>query len=210
MWVFCSSGFGAAGTEMGWKPAFCRGLFWWIWCCQNSKGRLKSRMKPRFFFLFLIKYNIYSRLFCSGENRGYGFVSDFLHLPKGSTDLQKTHFPAYTPKITGTSEQACKSLILNRKTCSVTRTITEQPEQKTELSTGWASFTQKLNDRASSPAKKLNDAVKLRAIASEKIKWWVQVGVNRYLTRLPTRARGQRTGFSGAQKSLTRQLTGKA
>ena len=86
-------------------------------------------------------------------------MSDFLHLPKGTTDLQKTHFPAYTPKITGTSEQARKSLIINRKTCSVTRTTIEQPEQKTELSTGWASFKQTVNDRPLSLAKKLNDGL---------------------------------------------------
>lgn len=124
-------------------------------------------MKPSFFLFLLVKYNIYSVLFCSGENRVYGWASVFSHLPKGTTDLQKHVFPAYTPKITGTSEQARKSLILNRKTCSVTRTITEQPEQKTELSTGWASFTQTVNDANITRTYKSPEYI---AIASEKIK----------------------------------------
>jgi hypothetical protein len=55
-------------------------------------------------------------------------------------------FSAHPCQNAGTSEQARKSLILNRKTCSVTRTTTEPPEQKTELSTGIASFKQTVND----------------------------------------------------------------
>ena len=80
-----------------------------------------------------------------------------LHLPRGLIVLQKTHARAIPPKKAGTTGTACKSLILKAKSCSVARTITKSPEQKTELSTGWASFTQTVNDRPSWLAKKLND-----------------------------------------------------
>lgn len=68
-------------------------------------------MKPSFFLFLFKKYNIYSRLFCSGENRGYGFVSEFLHLPSRLIEPKKSLFPAYTPKNARTPEQASKSLI---------------------------------------------------------------------------------------------------
>ena len=111
-------------------------------------------------------------MFCSGENIGYGFAGDFLHLPSRPSFPQKSHFPAHTPKITGTSEQARKSLIINRKTCSVTRTTIEQPEQKTELSTGWASFKQTVNDAANSgtPESLFNALARPRA----RTKNWLQ------------------------------------
>ena len=71
----------------------------------------------------------------------------FLHLPRRTFDLHLHEICPYPSKKAGTSEQACKSLILNRKTCSVSRTVTELPEQKTKLSTGNASFKQTVNDR---------------------------------------------------------------
>ena len=70
----------------------------------------------------------------------------FLHLPQDLIDVRFFNFYPTPCKNTGTSEQACKLLILNRKTCSVSRTITEPPEQKTELCVGIASFKQTVND----------------------------------------------------------------
>ena len=76
-----------------------------------------------------------------------GSRSDFLGaLAKPSKLPQKTHCPAIPPKNTGTTGTTCKSLILKAKSCSVARTITKSPEQKNELSTGWASSTQTVDD----------------------------------------------------------------
>jgi hypothetical protein len=69
-----------------------------------------------------------------------------VHLPKGSNELHFSHSPPIPPKKTGTTGTACKSLILKVKSCSVARTITKSPEQKSPVLLCGASFKQTVND----------------------------------------------------------------
>jgi len=63
MWVFCSSGFGQTGTEKGLfllDVVDKRGFVPVLKCCRNSKKGLKTRIKPIFFFIYLL-YIVYKR-----------------------------------------------------------------------------------------------------------------------------------------------------